>query len=131
MSFPTSAVAAAGYLFSQSVTVFERDVTINSGGEVDNTQFPNRQITGVIQPFSELDISIGDDGAISNKGFLLLHTTYELFVFDGTLTAGSNLQSYAIYEGREWKVNKQEDWRDKTSGFNRYILSTFVDRGTI
>lgn len=131
MPFPTSVVAAAGHLFSQGITVFEKDKTRTAIGETTNTRLPDRQITGVIQPSTELDAAITDDGAISNKGFLMIDTTYELFIFDGTNISGSTLQSYVIYEDREWKVSKREDLRDKSSGFNRYILSTYLDTGTI
>ena len=131
MPFPTSAVSAAGHLFSQPITVFEKDKSVTQSGEVTNVQLPNRQITGVIQPAAELDTAITDDGSISNKGFLSLDTTYELFVFDATNISGSTLQSYVIYEDRVWKVNKREDLRDKSSGFNRYILITYLDTGTI
>lgn len=131
MPSPTSACAAAGRLFSQPITVFEKDKSVTQSGEVTNTRLPNRQITGVIQPSAELDTAITDDGAISDKGFLSIDTTYELFIFDATNISGSTLQSYVIYENREWKVNKREDLRDKSSGFNRYILGTYLDTGTI
>jgi hypothetical protein len=131
MPFPTSVVAAAGHLFSQPITAFEKDKITTDSGETSNARLPNRQITGVIQPLTELDTAITDDGSISNKGFLTIDTTYELFVFDGTNISGSTLQSYVIYENREWKVTKRDDLRDKSSGFNRYILGTYLDTGTI
>lgn len=131
MPFPTSAVAAAGHLFSQPITVFEKTKTRTQSGETSNTRLPDRQITGVIQPSAELDAAITDDGAISNKGLLMIDTTFELFILDGTNTSGNTLQSYVIYENREWKVTKRSDLRDKSSGFNRYILVTYLDTGTV
>lgn len=131
MPFPTSAVAIAGNLFSQLITVFEQNVSVSQSGEVTNTRFPDRQITGIIQPSAPLDTAITVGGAISDKGLLLLHTAYDLFVLDATDTSGNILQSYVIYESREWKVNKKEDWRDKTGGFNRYMLIPYLDIGTV
>lgn len=131
MPFPTSVVAIAGQLFSQNITVYEINRARSQDGEVDNTRLPDRVITGVVQPSTELDIAITDDGSISDKGFLLFHTTYDLFAFDTTNTTESVLQTIVIYEGNDWEVNKREDWRDKTSGFNQYILTKFVDTGTI
>lgn len=131
MSFPTSATAAAGVLFSQIITVYEESRMITTSGEVANERLPNRTISGVIQPSSELNIAVTDDGSISDKGFLLMHTPFMLYAYDVTNTSDEMLQTYVIYQGNTWKVNKREDWLDKTSGFNRYILTKYVDTGTI
>jgi len=131
MPFPTSIVSIAGSLFSQNITVYETDTVEEQNGEANQVRLPDRMITGVIQPSTELDIATTDDGSISDKGFMLLHTTYELFALDTTNTTESNLQTHVIYEGNDWTVNKREDWKDKTSGFNQYIIRKYVDGGTL